>query len=198
MDAISRARCGTLAAHGLTSSQIADTLLLSLEQVKACEQSPEYKKKYAETAEDVIQRQIDMDEGWDVVESKAIAAVIETLEFNRDPKYALFAAKAANSAKRRSRNQVENPRVIDAQTGETGPRVISITMNKTYINNAAGSAEGSVIDIASRQAEQPKKRMDLPSPKLVENLLAPVRAKPQTLFSELEEAMNLAGVFKDE
>lgn len=197
MDAISRARCGTLAAHGLTSQQIADTLLLSEAQVKACEQSPEYKNKYAETAEDVIQRQIEMDEGWDVVESKAIAAVIETLEFNRDPKYALFAAKTANAAKRRSRNQVENPRVIDAQVGTAGPRVISITMNKTFINNAA-NGEQQAIDVTPRLLDQPKKRVDLPTPKAVENLLAPVRAKPQTLFSELEEAMNIAGVFQDE
>lgn len=195
MDVISRARCGTLAAHGLTVQQIADTLLLSIEQVKACEQSQEYKNKYAETAEDVIQRQIDMDEGWDVVETKAIAAIIQTLDFNRDPKYALFAAKTANAAKRRSRNQVDNPKVIHADEPR-GPRVISITMNKTFINTAAGSAAN--IEILPKQIDQPRKQADLPSPKAVENLLAPVRIKPQSLFSELEEAMNIAGVFKDE
>lgn len=199
MDAVTRVRAGSLSAHNLSDRQIADTLLLSDEQIRLVRESPEFKAKYAEVAEEVIERQIEMDEGWDAVENKAVAQILQTLEYNRDPKYALFAAKTANLAKRRARH--EDPRLtINAAHQETN--IIVLNLNKKFVDKVSNEAKTSgIIDITPKQIDtQPRKRVDLPSPAQVENVLSPVRQRlgKDKLLSELEQAFEIAGVFNDD
>lgn len=193
VDAVTRARVGSLAARGITDSQIADVLLLSVEQVMACRGTEEYKKKYAEVAEEAIQAQIDRDEGWDAIETKALEVVMQTLAYNRDPRFALSAAALANKASRKVNET--GPKVIDNSRQTTN--VIVLNLNKTYVNKVSESGVGGSRPITIDQ----KKRSDLPSPKSVEELLAPVqttvRRVPKT---DLEEEFERAGVVfpKDE
>lgn len=196
MDEITRARAGGLAAHGLLDSQIRDALLLTDAQVAAIRESPEFKKKYAEVADEIIERQIEMDEGWDAVEQKALAQILQTMEYNRDPKYALFAAKTANSAKRRAKQ--DDPRLtINAQHSETN--IVILNLNKKFVAGTSGEGENAkILDITPKLENQPRRRTDLPSPSQVENVLAPVRrVGKDKLMTELEEAFELSGVMLD-
>ena len=112
VDGATRERAGNLAANGFLEQAIADILMLSLEQVLAIKNTPEFRGKYAETADEQIQRQMDLADGWDVIESKAVENLIDVLKYNRDPRYILNAARVANEAKRRRPSS--EPRVIDA------------------------------------------------------------------------------------
>lgn len=195
-----RARAGSLSAHGLSVQQIADTLLLAPEDVLAAQNSIEYKRKYADTAEEIIQRQIDLDEGWDTIETKAVASILETMQYNRDPKYTLLTARIANAAKRHARRGPEH--VIDAsKVSQTN--VIVLNVNKTYVNKITNNLaqDRAAIDVTPRdgQSSQPLKVVDLPTPKHVDALLAPVKQiKKDRALTELEEAFEVSGVFKDD
>lgn len=191
VDAITRARIGSLCAHGLTDAQIADVLILTNEQVLACKSSEEYLTAYSKVAEELIQRQIDLSEGWDAVETKGIEQVLQTLEYNRDPKYALAAAVMANKAQRR-KNQAGNAPVIDAsQTGKNN--IIILNINKNYVNNVG---ESKTINIIDREPAK-QKISDLPSPKVIDQLLAPVRDEKVKVLTTLEEEWQRAGVVFD-
>lgn len=197
MDAVTRARAGSLSAHALSDQEIADILLLSIAQINAIKDTLEFKAKYAEVANAVIQRQVDLEEGWDAVEEKALAQVFQTLEYNRDPRYALIAAKTANDANRRSTKK-RDPRVIDNSKPQQNNTVI-LNLNKNYIVNKTNEAgTNATIDLTPRVTATERKIADLPSPKDVENLLAPVKKSPDKVMSELEKAFEIAGVFKDD
>lgn len=194
MDAVTRTRIGALSAHGLSDQQIADMLLLSIEQILAARNSQEFKTKYAQVADEEIQKQLDIADGWDAVEEKAIAHVIETLAYNRDPKYALAAARIANSAHRRKPSA--NPNVINA--GAVTNNIIVLNLNRNYVAKTT-SGESGMIDVTPRPGKVERKVSDLPSPKDVENLLAPVKQLDQKrLLTELEQQFEIAGVFKDD
>lgn len=197
VDAVTRARAGSLSAHGLSDLQIADILLLSVECVVAIRNTDEFKKKYSEEADRAIQAQIDRDEGWDAVEEKSLEVLIETLKFNRDPKFALLAAKTANSAKRKDKTQA--PQVIDPSANNGGStNIIVLNINKTYADRA--TEQNKTIELNARPEKIPQRQSDLPSPKAVENLLAPVKnleGKTTKPLTELEQAFKEAGVVFD-
>jgi hypothetical protein len=198
VDAVSRSRVAHLCAHGLTDGKIADVLLLSITQIVEIKKTSEFKEEYHRLADEIIQRQVDLDEGWDLVEELSVATLAKTLEFNRDPKFALFAARTANQAKRRGNSGIDKGKneqpIIDGTKQQSN--VIQITLNRTYINRITDS-ESKAIDVTARQLAPPLKQADLPSSKHVENLLAPVRSGQKHIYSELEEAMAIAGVFVD-
>jgi hypothetical protein len=197
VDAVTRARAGSLAAHGAAEQQIADILMLSLAQVVSVKETEEFKKKYSEVADEVIQRQIDAAEGWDFVEEKALKVIIETLDFNRDPKYALFAAKTANAAVRRKPQQ--QAKVIDAsqQGGNVTNNIIVLNVNRGYVNKVTAPESTPMIDVSPKVVPNQKRISDLPSPKIVDELLGPVREKGMKLKTELEQMMEISGVVFD-
>jgi len=200
VDAVTRARCGALSARGLLDNQIADMLLLTLEQVLAIRETEEFRRKYSEEAERAIQDQIDRDEGWDAVETAALAQLMTTLQFNRDPKFALLAAKTANSADRRARGSYKSePKTIGtgvAPGQETN--IIMININKNY-----ATRENNQIDITPRPAQIPLKQSDMPAPKLVDELLAPAKERAGTIGNkgintdDIKQMFEAAGVVFD-
>lgn len=190
VDVITCARCGSLSAHGLSDMQIAAALFLSDEQILAARKSTAFKKKYAEDAETAIQAQIDRDDGWDAVEERAIKNVLESLEYNRDPKYALGAAAIANKAIRR-KGSATDPKVLDNSQPQTN--IIVLSMNKTYIQKN----DNRQINVPQRDVEQPQRRSDLPTPKAVAELLAPVKEVEKKQLSTVEQYFAEAGVVFD-
>ena len=199
VDGTTRARCAALSARGLSDLQIADILLLTFEQVVAVHETEEFKKKYAEEADRAIQDQIDRDEGWDGVESAALGVLLDTMRYNRDPKFALVAAKTANAAERRARNN-QPAKVIDStQPGNnTTNNIVFLQINKNY-----ATRENSQIDITPRPAQIPLKQSDMPAPKLVDELLAPAKKEAGQLntkvdTSDLKEMFKQAGVVFDQ
>lgn len=195
VDVATRARAGSLAAHGLTDVAIADVLLLSLEQVKSCRESEEFKVKYAEVAKEQIDRQIDLAEGWDAVEEKAVQAVLESLQYNRDPKYALAAANVANKAERRKQIRDTAP-AIDASKAAGGTNIIVLKLNQNFITSQRGDESAKIIDVTPIDKSLiPRKQVDLPTPKAVEEFLAPVKdGKKDEMMTEFERQLQLAGV----
>lgn len=195
VDVTSRVRAGSLAAHGLTDQAISEVLLLSLEQVHSCRESEEFKKKYAEVAEDQIQKQLDLAEGWDAVEESAVKQVLQTLEYNRDPKFALAAANVANKAERRKQVRDKAP-ALDASKVAGGAQIIVLKLNQNFINNQRDGDDAKLIDVTTFDKNNiPRKQVDLPSPKAVEEFLMPVKQTPKDkIMTEFERQLEIAGV----
>lgn len=168
LDEITCRRIGTLIAYGFSDLQVCDALLVTQPQLDWAREQEEYKKSFAQYAKERLQRQMDVSDGWDAVEEKAIEHVLQTLEYNRDPAYALAAAKIANQAKRHAAS-TSNGRVLD--TRDKG-KVIVLQMNKTYIDNRSGDGG---LNVATRDPGRAlvRKQSDVPSPKTVSQLLSP-------------------------
>lgn len=179
LDDITCRRIGTLVAYGFSDLQVGDALLVTQEQVEWAREQEAYKKSHAQYAAERLQRQMDVSDGWDAVEERAVEAVLQTLEYNRDPLYALSAAKIANQARRHHQGGVSG-RILD--TRDKG-RVIVLQMNKTYIDNRA---QGEQLSITAREhgRELVKKRSDMPSPKAVSELLSPGKRTSEDAFDE--------------
>lgn len=195
VDPVTRKRCGELAAYGMPTTQIADVVLITYAQANAIVESVEYKEAFAKVAQDRAQRKIDLEDGWDAVEERALSAVLQTLEFNRDPHFSLMAARVANNAKRHKVGNEEH-KVIDVE--KVGSTVVVLNMNRTYINNAKG--ETGELNVVTRDITQiPEKRIDMMSPKVVEHMLRPpteITAVPLDEYRRgaLEHAINKAGL----
>jgi hypothetical protein len=192
VDAVTKARAGSLAAHGLSDANIADLLLLTSAQVAEIKSSETFKRKYAEDVASRVDRQMQLAEGWDAVEEMSIAHVIESLEYNKDPKFALLAARTANAATRHGkRNDV---RVVDASNLQNN--IITINLNKTYVQSVQQTEGNGLLDITPRPPPANRKQADLPAPKMVSELLAPVAKAvvENKELKEIEDAFAMAGV----
>lgn len=197
VDAITRARVASLCARGLTDYAIGDVLQLTVEHIVAVKGTEEYKAKYCKEADRIIQEQIDRDEGWDGLETAALEGLLQTLRFNKDPKFLLSTAAVANRAERRAKSKKTEPVVVDATVQPEGAKII--VLNKYYINNRAGDG---ALDITGRPKEIALKQSDVPAPKLVDEFLAPAReranlTKPKE-EDEIERLFRESGVVFDE
>lgn len=195
VDAETRRRAANLCARGLTEMQISGVLLLSYEQVLAIKGTEEYKKKFSEEADRIIQEQFDRDEGWDAIETQSLEVLMQTLRFNKDPKFALLAAKTANTAERRSKNK-SDPKILEAPAAGNQTNIIFLQLNKQY-----SQREGNMIDVTARPVQIPLKQSDIPSPKLVEEILGAqkhVQGAQGNTETELERMFRESGVVFDE
>lgn len=157
-----RRKAGILAAFGLADKAIADTLFLSLEQIQAIKETLEFRESCSKQTQERAQRAIDLEEGWDSIESQGIAQVMQTLQFSRDPEFALRAAVFANRAQRRAVSSIG--RVIDAS--HVG-NVITLTVNKNYVTN-----NNAIVNLKSADTvDLPRKASDVSSPKRLATLL---------------------------
>lgn len=196
VDNMTRVRAASLSARGLLDTQIADILLLRLEQVLAIKTTEEFQGKYHAEAARLIDEQIARDEGWDAVEEIAITNLLETMKMVRDPKFSLVAAKTANSAIRRAKAGNSDPKVIGEGNTDGRSNVIMLTLNQNYIQN------NNQINVAARPLQIPLKQSDVPSPKLVDAILAPAReaagiSDSKKVQTEFERMMEQSGVVFD-
>lgn len=195
VDVTSRARIACLAARTLSDFQIGELLFLSTQHIEAVRETEEFRKKYAEEADRIIQEQIDRDEGWDGLESLFLEKLLQTARYNSDPKFLLLGAQIANRAERRTKTKKAEPTVLDATAQPQGAKIF--VLNKNYIDNRSSGA----IDVTPRPKQIPLKQSDTPAPKMVDQLLAPVlqdagkKADPQE--EELERLFREAGVVFD-
>lgn len=192
VDVNTRARIASLRARGLSEYSVAEVLLLSPEHVKAVETTEEYRNKFSSEADRIIQEQIDRDEGWDGIENEAIAGLLSTMRFNKDPKFLLMTAQVANRAVRRTREKSREPTVVDASAVKPGSNIIVLNLNKTFINNQTSAG---AIDVSPRPKEIPLKQSDTPAPKLVDEILAGSGGAAEV--SKAKEIDPLAEMFKE-
>lgn len=183
------ARAGSLACYGLSDRAIANSLLITIEQVAAIKATEPFKKAFSEKAQERQQRLMDLEDGWDTVEEKALAHVLQNLEYNCDPRYALLAARTANSATRRSPSA--GGRAIDATRAGN---VIVLSLNQNFINRTAVSPNAAVLDISPVQDDAAKRRVDLPTPKRVSEILQVGKTLRGGNLSEIDQACAEAGV----
>jgi hypothetical protein len=169
VDSATCKKVGSLAAYGMNDRAIADALLLSAEQLHFAKTSEEFKQAFSTAAQSRAERVMQLEEGWDALEEKALGTVLETLEHNRDPKFALHAAFVANKAVRRS--PASNGRVIDASKVNN---VIVLQLNQKFVQKVQVTDQNAVLDVSpivERQRQLPRKSHDVPTPKKVSNLL---------------------------
>lgn len=190
VDQITRRKCGKLAVYGLVDTQIADALMLSVEQVIAIKLTTEYKAAFSEAAVERIDRNIDLEDGWDVVEEKALQGILEQISFNRDPRFLLMAGRVANQAKRRTPTNADRP--IDAmKAGNT----IVLTLNQRFVNGAQSTENHASIDITPKptMADVPmRKQIDMPTPKRISEILNINNDKSE--LRELADEFQMAGI----
>lgn len=164
-----RRKAGVLAAFGLSDKAIADTLFISLEQVSVIKETVEYKESCAKQTQERTQRLIDLEEGWDSVETMGVGKVLQHMQYMNDPEFALRAAIVANKAARRTPASLD--RVIDAS--KVG-HVITLTVNKNYVaqvTNNDSQSHGFVDAQARPFGEMPRKASDVSSPKRLSEIL---------------------------
>lgn len=200
VDEATRLRAASLSAKGLLDCQIADILLLSDNQMAAVKLSEEFRKRYSEEATNAIDQAIALEEGWNTLEDEALAALIQTMKYNKDPKFMLAVAATANRAERRAKNKQSDPRVIDA-SNKTTNNILVLQMNRNYVDKAG---ENGIIDMNRRPDKIPLKQSDMPAPKLVDAILMPEgkEKKEVTLLesqvSDIEELAATMGVVFDQ
>ncbi len=165
VDLITARRCGSFAAYGLTDVAIGRALMLTSEQLQWVKETEEYRDSYARQMSERAQRVIDLEEGWDSAETRALTQVLESLETTADPRFALQIAITANKATRRTPGQ--NARVIDASRAGS---VITLTMNKQFVTQVVGTGETGAIS-PTPLGQLSKRLHDVPTPKEVTRLL---------------------------
>lgn len=200
-DEITIKKVAALAAYSMTDQMISDALMISLETVAEIKVTSDFRTAYAEKLSERANRAIDLEEGWDAIETQAIIRTMESLKFNTDPRFALQAAAIANRAQRRS--PAPN-RTIDASRAGN---MIVLTMAKKFVDKATGdettqtmvleAREGTSNGSGSGPSNLPKRRADLPTPAKVAAMLKIGKASAQdTVLAELEEAVGMNGIDK--
>lgn len=182
------AKVGKLVAYGFVDSEIADTLLITVEDVQGIRLLPEFRKAQASELEAKATQQILLSEGWDAIEERALEKVLQGLNYNTDPRFALAAAKIANSA---TRSHSHNGRkVLDA--GRAGSTVVLHLGDKFIQNvqiNGVPMDRKSIVD-ANGNPQIEKKVSDVVSPHRVMEILGIDDAKID--MAELEYGLKKA------
>lgn len=193
-------RAASLSAKGMLDTQIVDILLLTDHQLKALKTTDAFKLKYSEEATKAIERQFDLEEGWDSLEEEALGIMLDTMRVVRDPKFALQVAAVANRAERRAKNKDTAPKVVDGSNKTQN--IVILNLNRNYINK---SGDAKTIDVTARPAQIPLKQSDVPAPKLVDQILSDGEAfrtkeKPvaQQMEDDLAEMLQQSGVIFDQ
>lgn len=192
VDEPSCARAGALEAYGFSESDIAATLVLSIEHIKFAKTTPAYQEMLKKKSIERAETQIDLTEGWDTFEKNSLAKAIQALEWNNDPKFAILAARVANQAKR----PVGSRGNATLDPNNAG-RVVHLSLNTKFVQRVTVINQGHPGDLPSpindtiiEQTPQraPVKKVNMPSPRQVTDLLAPVRPLLDRIKSDAIEA----------
>lgn len=127
-----------------------------ISQIKATE---EYKQIEQQIAAEQYEEQQLINQGWDGVEALGVNRVIQQLQSNPDPDFALRAALAANKATRRGSFR-NNPIAQSA-----GVRAV-INLNQVFVNRVNNDSEAMIKHISEN-----KKDTNFLAPNEVQNLL---------------------------
>lgn len=156
------------------NDQIARATGLNTDQLAKVMALPEYTERLEAITTEQLEQHDTLNRGWDAVEDQAVAVVLQTLQANPDPDYALRAAAMANKAVRRGAGA--NP-----LQGNTSA-VANISLPVMFIQHLQQLAIGAVNIGLSSEA----KRVDTLNPGDVERLLQePSREElVDTLFAD--------------
>lgn len=153
-----------LAYDGASTKAIAQCFNVEEGQILEIIETPEYRKQLAGVTEDNLEKAALLDMGWDGVEEYAISSVLNTLQNNPDPDYALKAASLANRAIRRNGKMRQN-KTIEVNNNLQAVIHIQPEFAKTLQNNY-------LINDVSKE-EFKKKITNALNPREVKALLMP-------------------------
>jgi len=191
-DIQTRKKVAGLAAYGLADKTIADSLFLSEAQMEEVKASEEYKLAYSEKLMERAETAIVLEEGWDGVETAAVAKVLQGLQYSSDPRFALQAAAIANRAVRRT------PKAHQTIDASKAGGMIILSMNKRMIDGNKVSEQSATLVIeqnGNNVSQLAKKRTDIPSPKRVAEILGIAQNRgPEKVLDELEQIAEAHGI----
>lgn len=148
-------------AADVPHKQIAQVFGLSEGRVSQLEKTEEIISRVAELHAQHIEKNEDLNEGWDAVEEESLATVITNLRSNPDPDYALRAAVAANKAQRRP--GVNGRATINGNNTATAV----IHLNATFVERL------QAIQVGQQALNENAKRIDRLSMSKAEHILQP-------------------------
>lgn len=161
---------------GVPQTQIAKAISVSDSRVSQIIELEEYKEILADVSTEYFEQHQSLNDGWNSVEALALSQVVNSLQWSKDPDFALRAASMANKAQRRGN---ANNRPIDGQTGARAVFYLTTTfidklqqLNITEKKNGATNGVGGV-DLSPGQEEDnktPQKQSNFMVPERVEKM----------------------------
>jgi len=165
-------KIANMVALDVPKTQIARAVGLSEGRITQILESEEFKEKLQVIESEELEKQQSLNDGWDTIEQLALQSILTTLQYNKDPDFALRAATMANRANRRG---AKNNQPLQPQTGA---RVV-LNLTQSFVSKLEGGEEKVNATIEVSADELDKKGEDAVSPKRVEELLAPEERKEQ-------------------
>lgn len=168
-------KIATMHVYEVPNSQIAKTLGIDEGHVLRIKDDPEYLAQYRELSFERFNQMATLNDGWDNVEALAVSKVIDAMQANPDPDFALRAAAMANKAQRRG---TKHNRPLEG--GRQAHAVISL--RGTFINKLEMHRPNEVIGVTMDAEEGPlppedakleRKATNYMQPANIEGLLRP-------------------------
>jgi hypothetical protein len=174
----------------VAETQIALAVNCSPARLSQIKESEEFKLVLSECAGSFFEKQRDLNEAWDEIETTALTNVLQMLNYNKDPEYLIRVAAMANRAQRRGVAPVNKP--LDASNAVGRPVVINL--NQTFVARLQNLSvvDGGLAD-ENPISDDVKKHVDLLPPARVEQILdvrAPGVTKKQAALMEIDDLMD--------
>ena len=147
LDAQSKERLVQMLLYEVPVKQIASALGISEGRVSQLSEEEEVRERLSLATLEHMEEDRSINDGWNSVEAVALTTLLEGMQFNKDPDFALKAAMTANRAQRRG--QLHNQPL----NGQVGTRAV-IILNNTFVKRLQQiSVNGAADDGSPRTIE---------------------------------------------
>ena len=162
--------------YDVPHTQIALAVGISESRVTQILETEEFKDLMQSIASERFDQDSSINDGWDHLEAIALKNILEKIQWNGDPEFALKAAMMANKAQRRGQF---NNRPLDERDGVRA--VINLTaafidqlQNNTVVVNGSDEVKTPLLKMARPDSEKPEqKKQDFLPPEKLDNLFRP-------------------------
>ena len=169
-------------AANMTPGDIATATNLTEGRLSQIFNSEEFLTIAERVSNEQFEQQEMVNSGWDGIEALGITRVLEVLDNDPDPDFALKAAALANKAVRRGAHQ-NNP-IVPANAGLKAV----VVLNNTFIENLKGNAIlGDKSDEVSLTKQ--KKAVNFMAPKCVQDLLTLPSQEAQDVINKIHKVV---------
>jgi len=151
---------------GVADREIAAAIGVDASRISQVKNSARFKEKLAELAAEQLEEQEMLNSGWDSVEQLALSHIIEALQHDPDPEFALRTASVANKARRRGHGFGNSPALAHGAGGRAVINLQAVFVNKLQ----TGNIEDSLDDFRNAAAISGNET-DMMSVEAVEKLL---------------------------
>ena len=178
-------KLANLVALGTREEDVLDIMGIEQQELLTALTDPQVKQAIQEQKDEQYQTHNDINQGWDLVEQLGITNVIQTLQQNPDPSFALAAATQANKMRRR-----------EAGTGQIQP--INAQQNNVVVVRLSQNFTDRINDrMPFAQEERQISSQGMPKDintmtiRDAENALLPEETKAVEMFEEGEQMLGV-------